>query len=157
MKECLHFCRRGRPEYLASFLRHVQKKQNLNWVHGFHRVLEAFSEFCLWKCVFAFVRGGRPSVLSKFPPKSQTNKIWIGYMDFIGFWRLCFGILLMTLFFAFVQGGKAQGTQQVSSEKSKNKTNLNWIHGFHKVLDAVSGFCWWGCFLYFCSGDAQGT
>ena len=81
------------------------KQSNLNWVHGFHRGLEAFAGFAYYLCFCKF-GGGRPKVLSKCPPKNPPNSN-LNLVD--GFHRVLevlFEMLLMISFVvAFLEGG----------------------------------------------------
>ena len=48
--------------------------------------------------------------------------------------------LLTKLYFCIVGGGRPRVRIKFPT-KTLNKSNLNWVHGFHKVLEALSGFC----------------
>ena len=102
----------------------------------------------LLSCIF----GGGARVLSNFPPKNTKHLICIVYIDLKGVWRL---LRTFALVLNFRRGG-AQCTLQISPEKS-NESNLNWVHGFHRVLAAFWNFAYAIAFLHFWEGGAQGT
>ena len=53
-------------------------------------------------------------------------------MDFIGFWKL-FRDSAYVFFFAFLQGGRPRVLSKFPPE-NLNKSNQNWVHGFHIFL-----------------------
>ena len=87
-------------------------------------------------CCFAFLQGG-PNVLSKFPPESQkTNPIWIGYMDFIGFWRLS-GVCSWFVFFCICAWGAGYLANFVRKVRKQIQFEMGtWI-----------SYGCWSCFL----------
>ena len=64
---------------LNNFPRKVPKNSNLNWVHGFQRVLEEFSDF-YHESVFFIFAGVRPRFLAIFSRSPRTSDL-----DFTGF------------------------------------------------------------------------
>ena len=143
------------------------------WVHGFHRVWKCFRD-CAYELVFCIVAGGAPRVHSKFPPKNKkTDPIWIGYIDFIRCWRL-FRECAYEIVFVGIFGGWTHRVLSKCPPKSLTKNQIwvghmdfigCWIwfqdfaydcfffaflvHGFHRLLETVSGFCLRNCFLLY--------
>ena len=76
-------------------------------------------------------------------------------MDFTGSCRLLHDFAYEIAFSAFVEGG---GRGYLANLPRKiPKTNLNWVHGFHRVLEAFRDFAYEIVFLHFWKGEAQGT
>ena len=60
----------------------------------------------------------------------------------------------MKLLFCIFAGGRP-GYLANFPQKIKNKSNLNWVHGLHKVFEVFSGFAYEIVFLYFAGGSPR--
>ena len=90
------------------------------WVHGLQRVLYFFLNFAYGIVFFAFLEGGSLRYLAHFPRTVRKNPIWIGYMDFTGFWIFFFSeFCLWNCFFCILGRGRPRGLRKFPSKSPK--------------------------------------
>lgn len=129
-----NFCRGGRPGYLANFPQKVPPKINLNWVHGFHRVLEPILDCCLLNYLVASLRGGGQGKLENFPKMCQNKSDlnWVPWSQRI--LEAVSGFACEMTFLHLWRGARVLGWV---SQKSKKNSNLNWVHWLFKDFEVV--------------------
>jgi hypothetical protein len=144
----------GRPRVLSKFPLENPKKSNLNWVHGFHGVLEFFRDFAYGIALLHFCRREAQGTYQISLGNSSKINSELGTWISSGF-GVCFGILLMELRCCIFARGRPRVLSKFSL-KSPQQSNLNWVHGFPRVLEVFSGFCLWNCSVAFLQEGGPG-